>query len=866
MSRKVIFIRGPQGAGKTTMMRRAGLEGFNISMDKIRDVLGGDTLNTDGRFTPNHENEALAFQIFQESVDRRIARGEVVCIDGTLANGSLLQEHWQRFEKAGYDGLVVDLYGFDKDLRDSRNADRPERLRVPQTSIDNMADTALRMLVPRAMRDDPRISIIQPIDDVQADAAVKQMKAFLRDPRCSRDLSAYERVVHIGDLQGCHAPLVDPASPLRGGLDPKTFYVFLGDLFDRGIQNGEVGEWFMREAFGRPNVALIAGNHEDYVERQAAAGAVDIDLPDSEWVRFSWPQLKAAGLTHHDCRKIADMAQGYLAYRWHDRTVLCSHAGFARWPSNMSLVSTHQLRRGNGRYEIDVDAAWTAAESGSGLVQVHGHRNSAMQPTMAHALSFNLEAQVEFGGHMRFLTLDEAGFTATDVRSRVHRTMQDDIAANRAVNRTSASRHAPVLPWIARGEALPEISQSVIDKLRDHDMIGLRPSDSLPGIFSVNFTHEAFNSAAWDDYTTVARGLYIDGETRTVVARSYEKFFNLNERPETQADVVAGRVVFPVAAYEKANGFLGITGYSERLGELVIASKSVTDGTFPDIARDVIAAELGTAGMERMLRLNRDQQASLVFEIEDPERDPHIIKLERPRIVLLACIRRSETFEQASYEDLQAIGAWLGCRVKNRVALLPNARALESFNRRVEHDPNWKINGAPVEGCVMEDQAGFFCKLKSHYYRNWKRMRSAVDYVRKAKEQDREPSLERYAGLDEPFASFLTWAKDLPVAALERDIIALRDSFEGDRSVMENIRDTRAEDRAAARQAEQAARFSSLVDDLANNDRMTPQSIERFIEQSMKDPAKALILQSHPRLEALLSRSRANGASIDLCF
>lgn len=866
MSRKVIFLRGPQGAGKTTMVRRAGLAGFHISMDKIRDILSGDMLNPDGQFIPSHDNEALAFQLLDESLNRRIARGEVICVDGTLADGAQLYDRWKKFDAAGYKGLVVDLYGFDEALRDERNTARPERQRVPQASVRKMQEMADKSPIPPIMRDNTKITIINPTSDDEVTAGIRKMQDFLRDPRCTRDLSAYDRVIHIGDIQGCYAPLMDIASPLKDGLDPKAFYVFMGDLFDRGIQNGEVGKWFVENILDQPNVALIAGNHEDYVEMQARVGEGDIDLPNSEWVRFSWPQLKAAGLTHRDCGRIANMTQDYLSYRWHDQRVLCSHAGFGRWPSNMNLISTHQMRRGNGRYSIDVDAAWSKTHAGSARYQVHGHRNSAMKPTITSPLSINLEAQVEFGGHLRIATLDEKGFTPTDIRSTVYRSMQDDVAVNRAVKRTAASRHAPIMPWAERGEDLPLISQKMLDKLRDHSMINLRNSDGLPGVYSVNFTHKAFNDAAWDDYTTVARGLYIDGEARSVVARSYEKFFNHNERPETEAEALAANIEFPVCAYEKANGFLGITGYSERHSELVIASKSVTEGTFPNIARDVIENAIGPDGMERMLRFNRDQQASLVFEIEDPERDPHIIKLDKPRIVLLGCVRRSEVFEQASYEDLQAVGKWLGCEVKQRIAVLPNERALASFNHRVERDPKWKWNGAPIEGCVMEDSDGFFYKLKSHYYRNWKRMRSAVNHIRKARLADKEPGMGRYVDMGAPFEEFLEWAKTLPVAALEHDIVALRSAFEGDRTVMENMKDIRMEEQAAARAAGQAEHFEGLVDQIASNEKITPQGIEKFVRNALEDPAKAEILKGHACYDELVARIEKGDASSEPGF
>lgn len=688
MARKVIFIRGPQGAGKTTLMRRAGLEGVNLSMDKVREVIAGDSLTVDGKFSLNHDFEPVMWRIFQESIDRRIGQGEVVCIDGTLANGAQLYEHWRKFKEAGYGGLVVDLYSFDDALRWERNASRPERARVPEASVDRIKAVAQTSTIPPIMLEDPKLSFLHVSSDAEADEAVIRMGQFLADPRCTRDLSRYDRVVHVGDIQGSFAPIVDEASPLRSGLDPRTFYVFLGDLFDRGIQNGEVGAWFMREVYGRPNVALIAGNHEDYVDRQARAGKGDIGLPNSDWSRFSWPELKAAGLTHRDCRRISDMSQDYLSYRWRGREVLCSHAGFPRWPSKLDLISERQLRRGAGHFQVDIDAAWAANEAESGRYQVHGHRNEAMVPVMASALSMNLEGQVEFGGHLRMVTLDDGGWTPSMIRSKIHLTMKEELMRKREVGARPMARRAPLMPWVERGEKLEKVSPELVGKLKNHNMIALKPSASLPGVISVNFTHKAFNDAAWDEYTTLARGLYLDQTAGTIVARSYPKFFNHNERPETRAEVIGQRITFPVAAFEKANGFLCITGYSERHGELIVASKSVTDGDFPDIARDVLMADIGAAGLERMLRFNRDQQASLIFEIEDPERDPHIIKVDRPKATLLACVRRSETFEQAPYEDLEKIGAWLGCAVKRRIAVLPNATALAAFNGGSRPAPN----------------------------------------------------------------------------------------------------------------------------------------------------------------------------------
>jgi hypothetical protein len=133
-------------------------------------------------------------------------------------------------------------------------------------------------------------------------------------------------------------------------------------------------------------------------------------------------------------------------------------------------------------------------------------------------------------------------------------------------------------------------------------------------------------------------------------------------------------------------------------------------------------------------------------------------------------------------------------------------------------------------------------------------MRSAVNHIRKAKLTDREPGMGRYADMGAPFDEFLGWAKTLPVAALEHDIVALRSAFEGDRSVMENIQDTRMEEQAEARAAGQANHFAGLVDQIADNTKITPQGIDGFIKSAMDDPIKAEILEEHPRYGELKSR------------
>src|SRR3546814_13397773 len=82
-------------------------------------------------------------------------------------------------------------------------------------------------------------------------------------------------------------------------------------------------------------------------------------------------------------------------------------------------------------------------------------------------------------------------------------------------------------------------------------MVAIKTADAMPHVSSIQFTKSAFYSATWDSYTTVARGLFIDNIDNTIVARSYEKFFNHGEKTETSDDALQSSLAFPVERSEE---------------------------------------------------------------------------------------------------------------------------------------------------------------------------------------------------------------------------------------------------------------------------------------------------------------------------
>ena len=77
-------------------------------------------------------------------------------------------------------------------------------------------------------------------------------------------------------------------------------------------------------------------------------------------------------------------------------------------------------------------------------------------------------------------------------------------------------------------------------------------------VSSFNFSREAFYKKHWDEISTKARGLFINTKTNKIVARSYDKFFAVDERNETRISNLQNTLKFPMTAYLKENGFLGM--------------------------------------------------------------------------------------------------------------------------------------------------------------------------------------------------------------------------------------------------------------------------------------------------------------------
>lgn len=243
------------------------------------------------------------------------------------------------------------------------------------------------------------------------------------------------------------------------------------------------------------------------------------------------------------------------------------------------------------------------------------------------------------------------------------------------------------------------------------------PTESRPSISQTS----AFFDKAWDSVNTKARGLFV--KNNNVVARSYNKFFNIGERPETEMASLRENLVFPVCAYVKSNGFLAmISADPTEDGKLFIASKSTNEGDFAGYICDVLDKTLTTAQQEEFAEYLRKNDCTAVFECIDPIHDPHIVEYSHPHLVLLDLVYNDFNYSHAGYYTLIDVAGHFGfyCKVLSKV--IANWQEFESFIDK------WAAR-AYIEGFVFEDADGFMVKYKTPWYKNWKQARGVLQQV-----------------------------------------------------------------------------------------------------------------------------------------
>ena len=695
--RVLLLFRGAPGCGKSTFIEKNGLKNFVLSADDIRMQCAAPIMTPDGNIAISQFNDKVVWETLFQMLEIRMKNGEFTVVDATNSKTIEMTRYRDLARKYRYRIYIIDMTGIPIEETKRRNAGRPELKRVPDFVIDRMYSRFESQNIPAG---------ITPLKPDELD------KIWFRP----MDISRYEKLHFIGDIHGCDTALEEY---LKGGINPNEYYVFLGDYIDRGIENAAVVTRLM-EYSKLPNCYFLEGNHE-YHLRNWAEGE---DAVSKEFRNNTQKELEETEISKRDvrefCRRLGQCA--YLDF--HGITLFATHGGLSNLPENLTFVSTSQMIKGVGKYEdADMVDASFCSKTADNVYQIHGHRNVRGSEIQSASRAFNLEDRVEFGGNLRCVDVAFDGnkvvFNPVEIKNPVYK-----LPDMRTLSEKEVDNHMERI--LSNSDSETERVEKLVEAMRNDSHI---EEKKFGNVSSFNFTRDAFAEKNWNSLVNKARGLFIDTTVNKVVARSYNKFFNLGERPETEMPMLKENLVFPVRAYVKENGFLGMISWDHANDTLFFATKSSIYGDAVEILKkDFFKIYGGTQWLTAICQYLRENEVTIVVECCDSANNSHIIEYAEPKLVLLDVIKNQLEFAKLPYEELCEVADKIGFVHKELAYTLNSWQEFFDWQQTVRAE-GYKHNGEEIEGFVMEDATGFMFKLKLYYYNYWKLLRSVANAI-----------------------------------------------------------------------------------------------------------------------------------------
>ena len=667
--RKLYLTVGAPAAGKTYWIKQHHLERYTLSSDEMREVASSyaSVIATSKHgqeyikpYAIDYKSEHEAWNLLYEALENRMKHGQTVIVDATHLFKGAFREYNKLRQKYRYEVAIIDFmknYG--------KGADLVELFCVNDSLRDrHVGRLVIEKYVDRYQRQSQHFP--DWVKKLTPEEAVRELATpFQWD---TVDTTNFDTIKVIGDVHGDYGALKKVFANHHRGVA----YVFVGDYLDRGTKNAETLK-FLSELKGK-NIFFLRGNHEINVERFLRTGKLHGNF------KRTYPILcktfQSAEKVNAMLENIQEQLKDYLVITVGEKMFFISHAGLEPlllYRQRSGLLSEDDLVMGvpgedGNPYTRDVDKAIANWERGQ-VIQIHGHRNN-----FDHFDDCKNAYNLTKDGYFRWVDIDTktGKVTSHEIKSidgaKLQQTLDDD----------------------------PDVKNVELDD----------------GIIANNFTREAFEHNRWTPTTTNARGLFTrDNE---IVGRGFKKFFEVGQTPDSTLESLG----YPVKAYIKHNGFLGITFYDKVNDRIKIYSKG-GGPEYSQLAHDRIV-DTGTYDqLERFYSHPENQHLSVLFEIVDPVNDPHIVKYEDSYVYPLAVVNNDMNgrVNLENSEKFWDIDRWLAFTANDADELWTK---IDEFER----------DYPTLEGLVLYGQAKML-KVKTPFYHKAKELRSALGHSRK---------------------------------------------------------------------------------------------------------------------------------------
>lgn len=666
------------GCGKSTFIKEKGLEMYTLNTDTIRLLFSSKEMTTEYKEMIPQFNNKKVWELLFTILEERMKKGEFTIIDAVHPSKEDFTPYKKLAEKYRYRLYVVDFTDIPIEEVYRRNEQRESYKIVPKSSIDRVYKAFAKEEVPSAFRK------IKP--DQWEDIITTKPK----------DMNAYEKIHVIGDIHGCASTLKEYFT--KHPIKEKEAYIFVGDYFDRGIENYETFQ-YLKELMNKENMTFLMGNHEDKLYKYACDDPFKMEYDIKKTIQ----ELEENHLKKSEIRGFIKMLSQISYLQFGDETYLISHGGIPYFPNSpLDFYSTNSFIYGIDKYDVNIDEIYNTymEKEEKKVYQIHGHRNYHKIEAMKYKYSINLEGDIEHGGCLRVLTMEKDG-TKKIVEIPNH------VYNKNIIEETNV--------------------YTLIEELRKNKYVYEKELNNQ--ISSFNFTKEAFYNKIWDHMTTQARGLFINTQKNQIVARSYNKFFNINEREETKIEKVVETLSYPVRFYVKYNGFLGLLSLEGE--DFFFASKSTDTGPYVEYFKTIFYDTFKESQITKIKEKLKKEKITFIFEVIDPQNDPHIIRYDKPKLILLDAIENTTTYKKIKYEDLKNFADANQIEIKELSDIVNNQEEFLSTYEKIKKE-DYQYQKEYIEGFVIEDESGYMLKIKTEYYTTWKWLRSKMEAALKS--------------------------------------------------------------------------------------------------------------------------------------
>ena len=672
--RTLLILRGCMGSGKSTFIKENGLTNYTLSADDIRLMFHSPNMNEEGDMTISARSDKMVWDTLHTMLENRMRNGDFTVIDATHKTSKAVSKYVELADKYRYNCYQHNVESTLEECLE-RNLLRDTVRRVPDADIRR----AYSILQENKLSN--RFKEITNVDDI--------LNYYITDA------SEYKEVKIIGDVHGCHTCLLEA---IGGSLNPDVLYVFVGDYFDRGIENKEVYE-FLLSHYNDDNVVLLEGNHEKHIWR-----LINGEEITSEYFKMTLDEItKVYPLeqVRKELKKIYYRMRQCFAFTYCGKKYLVTHGGLTSVP-NLTTIPTNDMIKGVGGYDMEVDKIYEdnyLLGKCQDFIQIHGHRN-----TLSTDHSICLEDSVEFGGNLMVFSIIPEYATILKYENKVF-----------SIENMNAFQ-----------QVVYKVDDPEVKKIMNSRLVNVKGCKH--NMYSINFNRNAFIGKKWNFATIKARGLFVDKNTGEVKMRSYDKFFNIDEHKSTKRKKLEESLKFPVKVTIKENGYLGIMSVVDN--QLVFASKTTDSGPFAERFERIFNETVSKHDKDLLKNILKKENASAVFEVISPTEDPHIIRYDKEEVVLLDIIHNVLNLGENYTEESDKFKDFLR---ENTSLRMPDELVINTNDELWEYLRTNVGTNNTVEGVVVTDAIGFKFKVKFNYYLMVKNLRRITQIFRKCK-------------------------------------------------------------------------------------------------------------------------------------